>query len=179
MTENTPAERKREPASRNDNDSTLERLVERAVVNQFSDDVKGIGPDGGMPHLRFAEKFSGPFAHPDVLRQLNEVVENGAERAFRRAEKEQEHRHKMDTDLLQSTIKERGKESFDRRLIIILLFALLAICIAGAIAAVITGHNIGGGIFAGVAALLSAGGIFLARSQSKKPEKLKGMDLYE
>lgn len=181
MTDNSAAEGGIvEPAAKNDNDTTLERLVERAIGNQLSDGADGVKPDSSVHNfMRFSEKFSGPFAHPDVLRQLNEVVENGAERAFNRAEKEQEHRHKMDEELLKSTISQRDKEAFDRRLIIILLFCFLTACLAGAFAAVITGHNVGGGIFAGVAALISAGGILLARSQSKKPVKLKDMDLYE
>lgn len=43
-----------------------------------------------------AAQWQGPLPPPNVVKAFDNVVENGAERIFRMAEKEQEHRHRME-----------------------------------------------------------------------------------
>ncbi len=69
---------KESTAGKEDNSSTLERLVERALANGASD------PDSAeskaeLVRVLLSERYSGAFPHPDVLRQFDDVIDNGAE----------------------------------------------------------------------------------------------------
>ncbi|MDT9109326.1 DUF2335 domain-containing protein [Escherichia coli] len=46
------------------------------------------------------ESFQGPLPPPAMLLQYNQILPGGAERIFRLTEKEQEHRHKTQSDAL-------------------------------------------------------------------------------
>lgn len=48
-------------------------------------------------------QWAGPLPPPSVLSGFNDVVENGAERVFRMAEKEQEHRVSYERAELEAT----------------------------------------------------------------------------
>jgi uncharacterized membrane protein len=144
----------------------LDRLAAR-LLEGYSDDHLAENGDR-LSHIMFSEKYRGPFSHPHILRELDAVVTNGAERGFRLTEKEQEFRHARDKELLDSEIKERGKEASDRRLVIILIFVFLALCLGLAFAAVMTGHNAGAGLVAGAGAVIAGGGLLIARGRTRK-----------
>jgi uncharacterized membrane protein len=147
-------------------DNELERLAAR-LLQDISEGTDGADGNGQGP-VMFSEKYRGPFTHPYILKELNEVVQNGAERAFRLTEKEQEFRHESVTKLLTAEIDDAKKTAFDRRLVIILIFVFLLLCLAGAFAAVMTGHNTGAGLVAGAGAVLSGGAYLVNRSRNKK-----------
>lgn len=42
-------------------------------------------------------QFSGPIPHPDVLREYDKIIPGAAERIVAMAEREQEHRHAIET----------------------------------------------------------------------------------
>ena len=71
-----------------ENPKVLERLLERpqfmAIVSQSS--------------------FRGPLPLPSMLREYNEIVDNGAERIMVRSEKEQAHRHSMQSKTVTGNI---------------------------------------------------------------------------
>lgn len=46
--------------------------------------------------LQIEKSFSGPLPSPETLYQYNQIVPNAAERILAMAEKEIEHRHKID-----------------------------------------------------------------------------------
>jgi uncharacterized membrane protein len=147
-------------------DNELDRLASRLLDDISGDKATESGDRIGS--IMFSEKYRGPFSHPHILKELDQVVTNGAERGFRLTEKEQEFRHERVKELLGSEIKEREKEAFDRRLIIILIFAFLALCLVGAFVAVMTGHNTGAGLVAGAGAVITGGGLLIARIPAKK-----------
>ncbi len=49
------------------------------------------------PLVHQAESFSGPLPPPSLLVQYDKLVKNGAERIFQHAEREQLHRHEIET----------------------------------------------------------------------------------
>src|SRR2546429_563700 len=102
-------------------ESSLDRLVERLRES----DLAHVGdpddkPAAAVAKFLLSEKYKGPFPHPTVLRGLNEVVQNGAERAFALTEKEQAHRHQCDLKMINAEINEMNRIATDRRLIIII-----------------------------------------------------------
>jgi uncharacterized membrane protein len=154
----------RVPAS--ENHTKLDRLAARLLDNLSADD-NATGTSSDMA-VMLSEKFSGPFAHPAVLAELDKVIENGAERAFGLTEKEQEHRHAMEKLEVNSVVKHRDKDAIDRRLVIILVFTFLTLCLAGAFASIMTGHAAGAGLVGGAAAIITAAALLIARYRSKK-----------
>ena len=149
----------------NHSDNELERLAAR-LLDDLSEENDG--SSGGRGPVMLSEKYRGPFTHPHILKELDQVVQNGAERAFRLTEKEQEFRHARVEEIVHSEIKNRDKEAFDRRLVIILIFAFLALCLAGAFAAVMTGHDAGAALVAGAGAVITGGALLITRSQARK-----------
>lgn len=146
-------------------DTTLERLAARILEDMSDTDSSKEGEPRYHQPVMVSEKYTGPFAHPDLLEKLNEVVDDGAERAFRLTEREQEHRHAMERAVLDASVKQHDRDASDRRLVIVLLFVFLALSLGGAIAAIMTGHSAGGGLVAGAAAIITAGGYLISRSR--------------
>ena len=56
-----------------------------------------------------ATQWQGPLPPPAVVEAFDHVVENGAERIFRMAEKEQEHRHRMENIQLEAEVKAQSR----------------------------------------------------------------------
>lgn len=54
--------------------------------------------------------FSGPLPPPATLQRYSEVIDNGAERIFQMAERNQAHRHELEQAAIRSEIRtaERG-----------------------------------------------------------------------
>lgn len=71
-------------------------------------------------------QWEGPLPPPSTLSEFNSIVENGAERIVRMAEKEQDHRIRMDEETLDAT-----RRDFKRGHII--GGTLAALCIAGSV----------------------------------------------
>lgn len=78
-------------------------------------------------------RYAGPLPAPDMLRDYDGVVDNGAERIMVMAEKEQNHRHKWETSAL-AIENSATKLSLFGGLIVALVL------IAGAIYSVYLGH---------------------------------------
>ena len=51
------------------------------------------------------EAFSGPLPHPDHLERYGKIIENGAERIFKMAENQADHRMTIEKSLVQADIR--------------------------------------------------------------------------
>lgn len=71
-----------------DNPALLERLLERPQIRM----------------LISQNSFRGPLPPPSMLREYNEIVQNGAERIMARSEKEQAHRHDITSKAVKGNI---------------------------------------------------------------------------
>ncbi|WP_200216798.1 DUF2335 domain-containing protein [Micromonospora coerulea] len=155
--------------------SSLERLAEQVLDNPLEGEGDTAVP-GEIARVLLQESYKGTFPHPDVLRRLNEVVENGAERAFGMTEIEQRHRHECDSRWLEAEIRYKdaetaaiGRESVDRRLIIWLVFIFLTLSLIGGFWAAMAGHSLGVGLAGGAGVLTALAGIWASRKK-KDPE---------
>src|SRR6185437_3076162 len=88
--------------------SALELLAEGVLKEETDPSSKA-----ALAGILLSERYSGNFAHPDVLRRLDGVIKDGAERGFRLTEREQEHRHKLDEKLVDSEIDSIKREAQD------------------------------------------------------------------
>lgn len=101
------------------------------------------------------ESFAGPLPHPSILEGYDKVIPGAAERILAMAEREQAHRHKMDSDHLSLLARERSRgQTYG--------FAIGCVAIvAGALTATlghpIAGSLIGGGGVAGLVAVFVIG----------------------
>ncbi|HAF2502209.1 TPA: DUF2335 domain-containing protein [Salmonella enterica] len=60
---------------------------------------------GQFQSMMVSQSFSGPLPPPDVIRGYDQILPGGAERIFSMAEKEQAHRHKMDSTAVNGAIR--------------------------------------------------------------------------
>lgn len=81
--------------------------------------IKPVGPNqigpinqGQNPNIRMVnanlqrtEAFSGPLPHPDHLERYGQIVKDGAERIFKMAETQMDHRIEMEKSIVQSDIR--------------------------------------------------------------------------
>lgn len=77
-------------------------------------------PQGGKPAVigqpvATATQWQGPLPPPDALEKFNTIVEHGAERVFRMAEIEQQHRIESERAALDSNIQASKAESLIAR----------------------------------------------------------------
>jgi len=148
--------------------SALDRLVQ--ALDSASEDVD----PKAIARVLLSESYRGAFPHPAVLNQLNNVIPDGAERAFSMTEREQAHRHECDKLIIESENAARKREWEDRRIVIVMTFVLLFISLGCAFYAVINGHPVGTGL-AGGGALIALIGIFALRARrnrSRNPDEL-------
>ena len=100
---------------------------------------------------------TGPIPDPITLEQYNRVLPNAADRIVSMAEKEQEHRHRMQEKLINAQVNDTQQEREERRLgqIFGLSIGVVSI-VAGSITAILASPIAGGFIgSAGVIGLVS------------------------
>ncbi|MGX9311971.1 DUF2335 domain-containing protein [Pantoea ananatis] len=95
----------------NENPVVLERLLSRpqfrAIISQQS--------------------FRGPLPPPAMLREYNEIVENGAERIMAKGEKEQAHRHAVKDKIVDGTLARDTRGQWMAFTITVFVLAIAAI----------------------------------------------------
>jgi uncharacterized membrane protein len=74
-------------------------------------------PPGQLVYRSYG--FIGPIPPPEIFAGYDRALPNGADRVMKMAEREQEHRHKIEDTIV-------SKESFEKRLGLIFAFALAA-----------------------------------------------------
>ncbi len=103
-------------------------------------------PTGNKPavvnhQVATATQWQGPLPPPDALEKFNTIVENGAERVFRMAELEQQHRLGQERAALESNIEaaQAEIESARRGLLLGAVVSILSI-VASLVAVVLGAH---------------------------------------
>lgn len=67
--------------------------------------------------------FQGPLPPPEILRQYGEVVPNGAERIMSMAERNQEHRHGLEKEVITKGVRNESRGQWLGFILFILLIA--------------------------------------------------------
>ena len=110
--------------------------------------------------VQVASAFSGPLPPPNILAQYNKVIPNAAERILQMAEKEGEHRRRMEEKLISSETSQIKIGS------IFAFFLGMTALIGGFILAYFDKNIVGiGAIIAGLGTIITA---FIAGSKKDK-----------
>jgi Predicted membrane protein len=109
-----------------------------------------------------AQRFSGPLPHPAILAQYNDVIPGGAERVIAMAERNQQHRHAMESMVVRGGLSaQRNGQWFG------LIVALVGM--AGSIWLISQGQTWGGAAI-GTVDVVGLVSLFIYSNESKKKE---------
>ncbi len=112
--------------------------------------------------LSIKKLWSGPLPPPDILREYNEVIPNGAERIFKRSEKQSDHRMQLE-NLAVSTELKQSSRGQHYGLIIAFSFLIAAFVLA------YTGHDTAG-IILGTVDIFGLVSIFVLGKYNQKED---------
>jgi uncharacterized membrane protein len=147
--------------------------VERELTEENPEVFKGIPAEKKRAILQTltkvtlsVEKTSGPLPHWQHLEKYNEIIPNGAERIMAMAEKQQEHRIKMEERAISSQLDQSARGQLFG--LIIGCVALAAGTICGLMGHEITGSIIGGGGITGLVSVFVYGKVKQERTLRNK-----------
>jgi len=109
------------------------------------------------------EEFSGPIPHPEHLERYGNIVQDGAERIFRMAENQAEHRMRIESQIVNADIRRS-----DRGLLYGFIIAIV-VTGSGTWIAVMEGNSLG--FVAILTPLVSIIGLFIYNRQSQSNNK--------
>lgn len=108
--------------------------------------------------------YSGPIPHPQLLREFNDVIPDGANRIMIMAESQSEHRRNLETKVVNANNR-------DSLLGVIFAFIIAIVIVLGAIFLIYKDKNL-----SGFSLLLGGGGTYFAvflKSKSKDNKQLQ------
>lgn len=112
--------------------------------------------------LAAAYSYSGPLPPPSQLKQYDDLVKDGAERIFKMAEKQQNHRLRLESEVIRSDLKQRKRgQKFG------LFVAVLALFLSGFLAYL--GHDFVAGVISS-STLIGIVSVFVAGQWLEKKE---------
>lgn len=119
---------------------------------------------------------TGLLPHPVVLEQYNRILPNASDRIISMAEKEQEHRHKMQEKLIDAQILDTKLERNEKRLEQIFGLSISIVSILSGSVTAISGFPWAGGVIgsAGVVGLVSVFVLGRREQDIQSPPQLKG-----
>ena len=101
-----------------------------STKHQKSVQASGKNDNGQEVKLVHQEAYQGPLPHPDLLVKYEEIIPGSAERILSMAEKEQQHRHQLENEVIEKEIAQKGRGlnfGFTLALLIIVVGAYLLI----------------------------------------------------
>ncbi|MGL4672176.1 MAG: DUF2335 domain-containing protein [Cetobacterium sp.] len=101
-----------------------------STKHQKSVQASGKNDNGQEVKLVHQEAYQGPLPHPDLLVKYEEIIPGSAERILSMAEKEQQHRHQLENEVIKKEIAQKGRGlnfGFTLALLIIVVGAYLLI----------------------------------------------------
>jgi uncharacterized membrane protein len=146
-------------------------MMEQALSREGAFTDGEPGAEAAVARLLLSEAYTGSFAHPSILKDLNEVVNDGAERAFALTEREQQHRHECDKLALRAEIRDVDRGSTDRRIVIVFLICFVSAAVSASFFAAFTGHIAASSVAGLFGVAIAVGGLVkLAPSRLKKED---------
>lgn len=162
------------------NEPHPEKASEEVDSDILEEDEKDHNKDSQLRHRRISAsvQFAGPIPPPNVLEQYNSIDPsiNAANRIISMAEKEQAHRHEMQTKLVDAQIADFKQSRKERRLGQTYGFSIGVISIVAGSLTVILGSPLAGTFIgsAGVAGLVSV--FVLGRREQQNDQHLLSLD---
>lgn len=85
--------------------------------------------------------YSGAVPPPEMLREFDKIIPNGADRFMKMAENQSEHRRKMEEKIVKSNVR-------NENLGLVFAFSIFIIGLISAAILAYKGNNVGAGVFA-------------------------------
>lgn len=101
-----------------------------STKHQKSVQASGKNDNGQEVKLVHQKAYQGPLPHPDLLVKYEEIIPGSAERILSMAEKEQQHRHQLENEVIKKEIAQKGRGlnfGFTLALLIVVVGAYLLI----------------------------------------------------
>ena len=112
-----------------------------------------------------AASFSGPLPHPSVLAKYNEVIPNGAERIMVMAEKQSQHRERLETAVIEGGVANQARGSY-------FSFILSLTAILGGVYLIHDGKSVQG-LSTIIGSLTALVGAFIYSKREQKKERIE------
>ncbi len=112
------------------------------------------------------ELYSGPIPHPEILSGYDNIVPGSADRLIIMAEREMEHRHKMESEIVEAEIR-------DSHIGMVFGFSLGILSLIAAVVAIIFAPSNAGAIIGGLLGVTGIGsiiGVFVKSTRIKHPD---------
>ena len=134
-------------------------------------------------HISASWQFTGPIPPPGIIGQYNSILPGAADRILSMAEKEQEHRHKMQEKLVDSQVLDQKQQRGEKRLGQFFGFIIGVVSIVGgswtAVSSSSIATSVAGGFIgsSGVVALVSVFVYGRREEQNDQYGKLESSDI--
>ncbi len=160
-----------------------EKASEEVDSDILGEEEKGHSTDSQLSRSRISASvkvagFAGPIPPPSVLEQYNNIDPsiNAADRIISMAEKEQAHRHEMQTKLVDAQITDFKQSRTERRIGQIFGFSIGVVSIVAGSLTAILGSAIAG-TFIGSAGVVGLVSVFvLERRDQQNDQRLLSLD---
>lgn len=119
-------------------------------------------PPGQLVYRSYG--FSGPIPPPEIFAGYDKALPNGADRVMKMAEKEQEHRHKMEGTIVE-------KESFEKRAGLVFAFVLAATALVVSAYLLIRTDKSGPGLTIFISNFVLLAAAFLGAKKQKRSDE--------
>lgn len=132
------------------------------------------------PQISASVQFTGPIPHPGILEQYNRILPSAADRIISMAEREEEHRHKMQEKLIDSQILDKKQERTEKRLGQIFGLTIGVVAILAGSATVVLNSSIAGevaGGFIGSSGVIGLVSVFVLGRREQKSAQLESSDI--
>ncbi len=147
--------------------------AEQADPKELSTD-QGTDPEllSGEPPGRLVYQsygFSGPIPPPEIFAAYEKALPNGADRVMKMAEREQEHRHKMEDTIVR-------KESFEKRAGLVFAFTLAAVALGVSAYLLIFTDKSGPGLTLFILEFAGLAWAFLGAKKQQETDEVQGSE---
>jgi uncharacterized membrane protein len=153
---------KAEPSS--SQDLSTDKVGRKELKTDQSANPEILGEDSSGELVFQSYGFTGPIPPPGILAGYDKALPNGADRVMKMAEREQEHRHKMEDTIV-------GKESFEKRAGLVFAFSLSTLTLLLSAYLLIFTEKSGPGLTLFILEFAALAGAFLgARNRQEREE---------
>jgi uncharacterized membrane protein len=115
--------------------------------------------------MKVEASFSGPLPPPSLLAKYSDIIPNGAERIMAMAEKQSEHREKLEARVVNGNVAAQTRGSW-------FAFILCLVALVGGFYLILQGKS-AAGLVSIITSVGVIGGIFIVSRREQKSERVE------